>query len=72
MSTIATITTKTYKATLQDDGTVIVSGLHATAIADETPDTAAALERRNAMRREIRSELRKVAGDAEVIDFRRA
>lgn len=72
MTSIATITAKTYKATLQDDGTVIVSGLRATEIADETPDTTAAQERRNALRSEIRSELQKLVGEVPVISFQRA
>ena len=72
MTTIATINAKTYKAALQDDGTVIVSGIRAIEIADETPDSTAALERRNELRREIRAALRKAAGDAAVIDFQRA
>lgn len=71
-TTIATVSAKTYTAALQDSGTVIVSGLRAIEIADETPATTVALERRNELRSEIRRELRKVAGDAAVIDFQRS
>lgn len=52
------ITLKTATAEVGEHDAVIVRGLDAAVICNETPDTARNLERRNALRREIVARLR--------------
>jgi microcystin degradation protein MlrC len=58
---MTTITTKTYKATLRQDGTVLVAGLHAAAITSPYPDTTRAYEWRDELRDQIIRKLRAAA-----------
>lgn len=57
MTTIATVTARTYKAVLHSHGICTVSGLHARDITAEYPDTTRAADRRKALRAEIQAAL---------------